>query len=136
MRLPAKTLRLRNQARARSSTLIKYVRSAAIGAAGNDLGTTIKYLRRTRNGAAGNNLGTAIKPPVTNNYTRQLPGHHDQVPAWRRGLLFNSSKVHRRDGRLSSVQAGGYLLCSSTHLLIDFLLSPQAAVWAPAWAPR
>jgi hypothetical protein len=112
------------------------VRRTAIGAAGNDLGTTIKYLRRTRNGAAGNNLGTAIKPPVTNNYTRQLPGHHDQVPAWRRGLLFNSSKVHRRDGRLSSVQAGGYLLCSSTHLLIDFLLSPQAAVWAPAWAPR
>jgi hypothetical protein len=55
-----------------------------LGAAGNGLGTTIKYLRRLTSGFSGSGMVTTI------NYLKQLPrgqppGHHDQVPAWRRG---------------------------------------------------
>jgi hypothetical protein len=81
-------------------TAIKYLRHTASGAAGTSLGTkfnylhgaasiglstTAKYLRRTTSVAAGNDLGTtADKLPATHN--EQLrPGHHDLVPARRRG---------------------------------------------------
>jgi hypothetical protein len=43
------------------STTAKYVRRAAISAAGNDYGTTIKYLQRARSAAANNGLGIKIK---------------------------------------------------------------------------
>jgi hypothetical protein len=60
-------------------TTAKYLR----GAAGIGLGTAIKYLR----GTAGIGPGTAVYKPATLNERRrkQLPAHHDQVPAQHQG---------------------------------------------------
>jgi hypothetical protein len=66
----------------------------------------------------------------------------------RYGQVTNSSKIHRPEGYLASVpmklviltlflcsSADLFLICRVFFCFCDSVSSPQATVWAPAWAP-
>ena len=74
---------------------MNYLRRAASGAAGNDLGTTAKFLRRTTSGAVGNGLsryrGLLMSPfatsaPKSTYFTRVFVANKYNSTAEARGL--------------------------------------------------